>query len=255
MTIERIARLFDNCKTEARNFPPTDLYNEGWMLRLILDWFSENRNIEHNLNIPDDARWYSEALLPSAFLARYRGDKLAESWTHADGVIGHFLIGEKSEGDLSIRSEAAHLVVIEAKMFSKLSAGVTNAKYYNQGARNVACIAEVVQRANIPPSMFSRLGFFVLAPEVRIDESVFSKYMDRGSIDDIVSRRVSEYDDQKMNLWYKNWFIPVMEKIQIREISWEEIINFISGKDQNYGEQLSEFYKLCLKYNQYGAKR
>ena len=33
-------------------------------------------------------KWYSEALLPSAFLARVREDKLAEFWTHADGVIG-----------------------------------------------------------------------------------------------------------------------------------------------------------------------
>ena len=103
--------------------------------------------------------------------------------------------------------------------------------------------------------MFSRLGFFVLAPEVRIDEGVFSMYMERGHIESMVSRRVSEYDDQKMNLWYENWFTPVMEKIQIREISWEEIINDISDKDQNYAEQLSEFYKMCLKHNQPVAKR
>jgi hypothetical protein len=29
-------------------------------------------------------------MVPSAFRASERGDKLAESWTHADGVIGHF---------------------------------------------------------------------------------------------------------------------------------------------------------------------
>ncbi len=36
-------------------------------------------------------------------------------------------------------------------MFSKLSSGVKNANYYNQAARNVACIAEVLRRGNKKP--------------------------------------------------------------------------------------------------------
>jgi len=192
MIIERVAQLLEKCDTEDKHFPPTDLYNEGWMLRLVLDWFSSTRDLEHDLNCPEDGGWYSEALLPSVFLARYRGDNLAESWTHADGVIGQFLIGEKGEGDLSLPSGALHFVVIEAKMFSKLSAGVTNAKYYNQAARNVACIVEVIRRADISPNLFNNTAFFVIAPESRIDERVFSKYMERESINDVVKRRISE---------------------------------------------------------------
>ncbi len=38
-------------------------------------------------------------MVPSAFRASERGDKLAESWTHADGAIGHFLIGEHAVGN------------------------------------------------------------------------------------------------------------------------------------------------------------
>ena len=40
-----------------------------------------------------EARWFSEAWLASAFLPRFRGDRLAESRTHADAVVGHFTIG------------------------------------------------------------------------------------------------------------------------------------------------------------------
>jgi len=97
MVIERIVKMLDRCGGPDRNFPPTDLYNEGWMLRLVLDWLSANRDIEHDLAFSDNDKWYSEALLPTAFLPRVRGDKLAESWTHADGVIGDFVIGANRE--------------------------------------------------------------------------------------------------------------------------------------------------------------
>jgi hypothetical protein len=32
--------------------------------------------------------------MASAFLPQSRGDKLGENYTHADGVIGHFSIGD-----------------------------------------------------------------------------------------------------------------------------------------------------------------
>ena len=56
--------------------PPTQLYNEGWMLRLTLDRFVSldlNRE-QHALAVSPGCRWYSEAYLPSAFLARWKGD-------------------------------------------------------------------------------------------------------------------------------------------------------------------------------------
>ena len=87
--IDRIAQLMADAGTSSAVFPATDLYNEGWMLRLVIDWFDMNRSVDFDLKFSEGASWFSEALLPSAFLARQRRDKLAESWTHADGVIGH----------------------------------------------------------------------------------------------------------------------------------------------------------------------
>jgi len=253
--LNRVNHSLGLCDSEARHFPPTDLYNEGWMLRLVLDWFAHNRNLEHELGCPEGSDWYSEALLPSQFLARSRGDKLAESWTHADGVIGQFLIGEIGVGGLSLPQSAHHFVVTEAKMFSKLSAGVTNARYYNQAARNVACIAEVLRLAEAQPASFSNLGFYVLAPRSRIDEGVFSKYMDKQSVHDIVKRRVSEYNDSKKVDWFQNAFRPLLERITIREISWEEVLAFISDSDPEYAVEMQNFYAKCLKYNQYESNR
>jgi len=239
----------------SRVIPPTDLYNEGWMLRLTLHWLSEHPEIQHDLAFSAGSIWYSEALLPSAFLARYRGDKLAESWTHADGVIGNFAIGENGAGDLSVTPNVSQLLVTEAKMFSKLSSGVTNAKYFDQAARNVACIAEVLGRANVDPHTVQSLGFFVIAPKSRIDEGIFENQMNRSGIAQVVQRRVMEYQDQKKQRWYEDIFLPVVSSATIRCIAWEEIIQLISESDPKFGTDLGDFYSRCLAFNMAAARR
>ena len=250
MSIERLTALLEKCGSPDKNFPPTDLYNEGWMLRLVLDWLSSNPGIDHDLAFTTTDEWYSEALLPSAFLPRVRDDKLAESWTHADGVIGDFVIGADREGDLSLTEGASRILVTEAKMFSKLSSGVKNASYFNQAARNVVCIAEVIRRAQIPPSKFTNIGFYVIAPESQIKDGVFAEYMAPEKIRNIVKQRVSEYPDPEKNSWFEKWFIPTMDHIWIREISWEEIISLIDQFDSTCGADINAFYEKCLKFNQ-----
>jgi len=255
MSIERIAALLEKSGGPEKNFPPTDLYNEGWMLRLVLDWLSSNPGIDHDLAFATTDKWYSEALLPSAFLPRVRGDKLAESWTHADGVIGDFVIGADREGDLSLVKGASRILVTEAKMFSKLSSGVKNASYFNQAARNVACIAEVICRAQISPSSLEKIAFFVIAPESQIKDGVFAEHLAPESIRSIVRRRVSEYQEPEKDKWLADWFIPTLEKIRIREVSWEKLCGVINQSDSAFGAQIDAFYGKCLEFNRYVANR
>lgn len=255
MVNERIAEMLAKAADSSRVFPPTDLYNEGWMLRLALDWFSRDSSVQHELTLATDSTWYSEALLPSAFLARYRGDKLAESWTHADGVIGQFAIGKNGAGDLSVGSGITQLLVTEAKIFSKLSPNVTNASYFNQAARSVACIAEVLCRGEIDARSVNELGFFVIAPQSRIEEGVFAKQMDKDDIRQVVGKRISEYQEEQMQQWYERWFLPVLENTCIRCISWEEILGVVTESDRTFGVELADFYAKCLKFNQSVAKR
>ena len=187
-------------------------------------------------------------MLPSAFLPRYRGDRYAESWTHADGVIGSFSIGRNGAGDLDLKNDAETLVVLESKMFSKLSAGVTHARYYNQAARNVACMSEVLRRAKRPPSMLKRLAFFVIAPEQQVNAGIFENQMQAESILKTVERRVNEYDESK-DEWFNGWFMPVMHHIRIAVICWEMLLGYISGVDAKTGHDFQQFYNLCLAFN------
>ena len=246
--LKNIYKLLETCRTGDSRFPPTILYNEGWMLRLVLDWFSNHPDIVHKLAIPQDSKWYSEAELPSAFLPRYRGDKYGEGYTHADGVIGQFQIGKSGDADISLLPQTNRFVVIEAKMFSKLSPGTTRAHYYNQAARNVACMTEVIRLAGISLDQLKAVGFYVLAPKERIDAGIFKKPMDKNSIKEIVKIRVDEYDEPKEE-WFNQTFMPCLDIIDIGILDWESIIKFICDIDKPVEDALTSYYSLCIKYN------
>lgn len=249
MIFERMEALLRSCDTDLPVMPPTQLYNEGWMLRLTVDRFASLalENERHMLAVPPGCRWYSEALLPSAFLAESRGDSRAESWTHADGVIGHFEIGNDAKGNLTLHSDAKHFVVLEAKMFSKLSEGVKNAPYYNQAARTIACIAEVLKRARRQVQELRAIGFFVLAPACQIQQGLFKEHLTKSSVRAVVGRRVKEYGGER-DVWLSEWFLPVLERLEIKAISWEDLIDFITMRSPG-ADQLKEFYRHCLEFN------
>jgi len=99
--LTEVTGFLGSLNTDARRAPATLLYNEGWLLRLVLS--AEAGGIRC-LPQPFEpgARWFSEALLYTPFAPRSRGDQLGGSVTHADGVIGHFEIGRSSRAGLHL---------------------------------------------------------------------------------------------------------------------------------------------------------
>lgn len=234
--------------SDQRVFPATEYFNETWMLRVVLDWFSKHHVDEHPISYSKDCKWYSEGLIPSQFLPRTRKDPLGESWTHADGVIGHFAIGEGGRADIRLARSATYLTCVEAKMFSKLSSGVKNARYFNQAARYIACMAEMLNRANIKPEKIVHLSFLILAPQEQIDAGVFSTQSNPDHIKETVKRRVLEYEGEK-DEWFHTWFLPTLDKVDIQCLGWESIIETILKNDPYIGNQIHSFYINCLGYN------
>jgi len=244
--MNRITELLSQSGTDNAKLPPTQLYNEGWLLRLILDWFDQHRNTSHNLAFFPESIWYSEALLASQFLAERRGDKRAESFTHADGLIGHFEIRPGERGEATIRSNTEQLVVIEAKLGSPLSSRVTNAANFDQAARNIACVAELLHRARLHPKSMSKLAFYVTAPEQQVTAGVFKDLMTKDSIRAKVQARVSQYKGAK-DIWFRDAFLPTLDCIEVAVITWESILEHISTVEA--APNLAEFYGNCLKFN------
>jgi hypothetical protein len=244
--MQRIADILLTCGTPGSRLPATLLYNEGWMVRLVLDWFAQQAMSDHPLSFAPAADWYTEALLPSAFRPRSRGDHLAESRTHADGVIGHIEVGRAGRGDLSLSGAAAQLTIVEAKLFSPLSAGTRRAPGYDQAARNVACIAEVVRRAEIRSPV--SLAFVVLAPAEHIQIDPSFRWADKGSIEAKVRARAAAYDGA-VDRWVTETFLPVLEAVRIAMLSWESVIEYIGERDAEAGHQIGGFYSACLDHN------
>jgi hypothetical protein len=187
--------------------------------------------------------------MSSQFLPRERRDPLAESYTHADGAIGEFEIGNSGEGDLKLCADARRFVVIEAKLSSPLSSGTKNAPDYDQAARNVACMAQVLSIAGRHPANMDVLGFFVVAPASQIRDKVFAAHLSRDGIRTKVSERAAAYRDSKKLGWLEEWFLPTLEQITIDALSWENLGDFITKHDPKAGAEFGAFYARCLHYN------
>lgn len=91
MIPNRLVEILLSCDTNANaRFPPTEVFNEGWMLRLLLDALQSRDISDHPFLFLPGSKWYSEARLASPFHPRSNADSLGEGFTHADGVIGPF---------------------------------------------------------------------------------------------------------------------------------------------------------------------
>jgi hypothetical protein len=164
------------------------------------------------------------------------------------------MIGNGALANAALAKDASQFIVTEAKLFSPLSPGVTQARDFDQAARNVASIAETLRRAERHPERMSSLGFFVLAPAEQIGEKgLFSSLLSKQSISEKVSRRVSQYagspQEGEKSQWLRDWFMPTLERAEVAAISWEEIIKAIRGKDTRFGAELSSFYDECRQFN------
>jgi hypothetical protein len=243
--IDRVVRLLSECGSDAAHFPATTLYNEGWMLRLVLDWCSAHPfAIEPFVFLPG-SRWYSEALLPSRFGGRRSP---AEGFTHADAVIGHFQFRPGGRGDIALAPGARQLSVVEAKMGSLLSTGTSHAPSYNQAARNVACIANAVASAADASASLEHISFTVIAPRQRIQEGVFSAHLTHSAMNQAVRARAAMFGAAH-DEWLAKHFEPFLPRCKVEAVSWEDTIEAIGRVDSEAGRELAGFLELCLKYN------
>jgi hypothetical protein len=142
---------------------------------------------------------------------------------------------------------------------SLLSPGVSHARYFDQAARNVGCMAEVLMQRGKMVETYSRLGFYVLAPSKQLKkERSFRKYTSVESIKKKVADRVEEYEKigegERKRAWFNDGFLPLIDRIEIKCLSWEEIISFISQRDTPFGHEINAFYENCLQFNRPTAK-
>jgi len=94
---------------------------------------------------------------------------------------------------------------------------------------------------------FQILRFYVLAPASQIEQALFDQHLSKSSLRAVVERRELEYGG-KRDGWFSEWFLPVLERLDVKAVSWEELIGFLTAHDRD-AEQLKDFYRRCLKFN------
>jgi len=239
--IQRVADLLDACGTEQAVMPATELYNEGWLLRLVLDWYWRQKRERGRVYFASGAIWYSEALLPSRF---FRAAK-REGYTHADAVIGQLDIG-RPRGDARLRPDATQFWVIEAKMASPLAKGVKYAPTFNQAARNVACMLHLLTKTGQEDTL-EDLAFFVFAPGPRIAEGYFSVALEKPGITQAIRARDEENSEHLA--WCDRHLDAIVDRMRIEVVSWEVLLEEIASEDGEYGNALLAFYSKCCEHN------
>ena len=255
--LSTICQIINAAHTAETSIPPTLVYNEGWLLRLVLS--AAQRGIPClPFKFAAGSRWYSEALLYSAFLPRHRGDALAESWTHADAVVGHFRFNPESKAGVMLDATCNQFVVLEAKIFSGLSQGTTRAKTFDQAARNVACMAESIRRSGRSVESIGEIGFHVLAPMEKIKLGVFSRQMTKAEVLRKIEERISSYDGSfrdGLREWNEKIVKSLVERMTLTCLDWESIIDSICKYDSDFGRTLRTFYDRTLEFNRQAQYR
>jgi hypothetical protein len=226
------------------NIAPTILFNEGWMVRVLVAVSIEYRiNLEH-VSFSDNPCWFSEGLLPSPFLSDKVQRGCGESHTHADMIIGDIKFDQKFEcpkgGEVSLEKSAQTFGVIEAKMNSPLSMGTTNAPNYCQTSRNVACIAHMTK--DIPTCKHTFFG--VVAPECKIEsirplvEKEFMTQQIAERFEKCVFRKEEPYEA----------ILAQVRKCASFTISYEEWIEKFKAFSSIH-DALDTFRKNCYRFN------
>lgn len=258
---DRLLRMLQACgDAGSPRFPATEVFNEGWMLRLLLDAFQQLAIQDHPLSFAEGSSWYSEARLLSPFRPRLRPDPLGEGFTNADAVIGHFDFHEATRAGMRLLPGAQQFIVIEAKLLSDLSKGTRNAPAYDQAARNVACMAEAVARAGLPLEAMVGLGFYVIAPERsrrRPSQRLLDTAVTVEAIGEAVRARVAGYaiagraEAAELAAWEASMLKPLLERMAeqgaLQVLTWEACIGRVVQEDPRWGAELLAFYERALE--------
>lgn len=254
-----IIKLTDD--KENRLIPPTIIYNENWLLRLVMWWFLKEDNFIINSDLDRKivkafkysqlARFYSDVTIETQFKRRTKGvkDMLAEPSINVSGVLGNYTIIHKRKSDrVKLNLESKQFNVFVVNMYNELSKGVKNQSTYNQVARAVGCIVQTLYKANI--TLIENTGLYIIAPKVQIKLNSYKVYSDRNNIEEEIKNRIDQYgEDENKNKWY-TYFNKIFQRVDVACIAWEEIILFVKKNDNEFGNKLQIFYEKCEEYNQ-----
>lgn len=259
--LDDLTTIFELTDDEKeRMISPKYLYNEDYMLLLLMYWFSRQDNMIVNSDLDrkicralqrlDNGRCYTHAVLETPFKIREMGikDNLAESSTLVSGVIGDFkvLYGKKKERVVLLEG-ANQFIVIQTIMFKELRKGIKINKKYNQVAKTIACMIQTMAR--LEDEFVENAGYFVIGPKEQLKLESFKNFTYKPYIEEMIKDRLKQYGENEDTNNFKEIFQRIFQRIEVECISFEDIIPFIKKNDLEYGNKFELFYKKSLIYH------
>lgn len=244
--MEAIIKIINSIKDTQPNVNPTEVYNEGWMIRLLVYY-----SIEEEIKLKKDQfvidfinmkNWTSEALISNPFL---EAKKFKEGYTHADMALGDFEVHYSKSGKIEVLKKARRFGIIEAKMKSSLSIRTTHAATYDQASRNVACIAYNTKKD-------CDIFFYVVAPELQLNKvnrkgNKMADIVVKERIIEQIEKRFKLHNSKNKLLKNQKTILEQASRCNVGVITYEEWIKeFTNNKVHKI---LEDFYHQCIKWN------
>ena len=85
-------------------------------------------------------------------------------------------------------------------------------------------------------------------PQARLDDGIFEWDLALDAIRRKVRRRVEDYAGERDN-WFRDWFEPTWRRLEVRSLSWEDVIDAIAFHSLEDGHVIDSFYGQCLRFN------
>ncbi|MBA7539204.1 hypothetical protein ES705_31483 [subsurface metagenome] len=236
--MKNIIDIIHSIDTKHPNVNPTEIYNEGWMIRLLVYQSIKSKIRIEEIDFANLSNWTSEALISSPFVKVLK-DK--EGYTHADIALGDFTVDYEDRGEIKVLDNAKLFGIIEAKMGSTLSKGTTHAKNYDQASRNLACIAH---------NTFDKkceIFFAIVAPSSKLRKHKIEKQIDLDRMIAVIEERFRGYPDPVRDSMNMKLVIAKAQSCKTWALSYEDWIDMFL--DSAIKDVLSEFYQKAKKWN------
>ena len=239
---ETISEIIKSINSIQPNVNPTEIYNEGWMTRLLVYYSIQQKLKLKKIDFGQIKNWTSEGQISNPFL---HAKEYREGYTHADMALGDFDVNYKKSGRIKVDDKADVFGIIEAKMKSSLSAGTTYAPTYDQASRNVACIACNVKND-------CNTFFYVVAPKTQLTKVHRNKkrmidMVKDKAIEKQIKLRIELHNEHNTTKIIEKQILERVEKCNIDIITYEEWIK--AFQDKKIQRLLDEFYDKCRQWN------
>ena len=261
--VQALEACCDKRDGSESNYPiaSSEVYNETWMLRMTLAFLhdysddfkcvnKETTKVLQSMRELVKRRWISEGGLHPVF------EREGPTWTDAiigDVVAGKEIGGKKHKRDVDIKMQGddyAGIAVIEAKIGSAPDKGVRHSKYYDQVARNIACLAQLVMKQE-PQLLENKCSFILLGPQDECKSwkgSENYKQLITGSWNIIKSQmpdRKAKVDDMSEDGMFRKIVAKIVAHSDV--ISWRTMIEAM--KPENGNDELNHFYSELNRFH------